>query len=82
MGNITFVLNSAGVVEMLQSVETQAMLEGYAQQVAAGADLDTDIETLISGDRAAVRVYTANDRAAEKNAETNGLLKGLGHGSD
>lgn len=76
--SVKFVIDSAGIVAMMQSPEAQAVVQAAGQSVAASSGIDCDIETLISGDRAACRVLPATREAAIENNETNALQKALG----
>lgn len=76
--NVKFVINSAGIVEMLQSTGAQAVVQAAGQSVSVSSGIECDIETLISGDRAACRVLPATKEAAIENSETNALQKALG----
>lgn len=76
--NVRFEINSAGIVEMMQSAGAMAVVQAAGESVAAGSGIDCDTETLISGDRAACRVLPATKEAAIENNETNALQKALG----
>jgi len=76
--SVRFEINSAGIVEMMQSEGAMAVVQAAGESVAAASGIDCDIETLISGDRAACRVLPATKEAAIENSETNALQKALG----
>lgn len=76
--SVRFEINSAGIVEMMQSEGAMAVVQAAGEGVAAASGIDCDIETLISGDRAACRVLPATKEAAIENSETNALQKALG----
>ncbi|MBR3330719.1 MAG: hypothetical protein IKG25_05810 [Mogibacterium sp.] len=78
MAEVIFKLNSAGVVEMLQSAGAQAVVQAAGQMTANASGIDCELETLISGDRAACRVLPATKEAIAENYETNALQKALG----
>ena len=73
MSNVVFELNSAGVVELLQSGEMQTILQGYADEVqsrcTAGAVEADEYSTSvrISGDRAKAKVYARTIHAKNSN---------------
>lgn len=76
MAKFYFKLNTAGVRELLQSPEMQAVLQGTAQSIAGqyGADAETDI--YIGRNRANSLVYQ------RKGDFTNDLLKAMGRAKD
>lgn len=73
-----FVLNSAGVVELMKSAEMKAVLEGYGSRVASTVGSGYEANTVMSGDRAKVFVHAETDEAKQDNLKNNTLLKALG----
>lgn len=76
MGNLQkFVLNRAGVRELMQSPEMQDVLVEFASQVAERAGDGYDV--YIGTNRANVSVVTATDDAAADNLDNNTLEKSI-----
>lgn len=75
MNNFKFVLNRAGVRELMQSQEMQDVLVEFAGQVAENAGDGYDV--YIGANRANVSVVTATDEAAADNLDHNTLEKAI-----
>ena len=76
MGNLQkFVLNRAGVRELMQSQEMQDVLVEFASQVAERAGDGYDV--YIGVNRANVSVVTATEEAAADNLDHNTLEKAI-----
>lgn len=75
--NMTFVLNPAGVRELLRSQEMADVIEGYASEVndRAGAGYGHDVQT--GRNRMVGRVYAETDEAYRENLDNNVLLRSL-----
>lgn len=80
--NVVFVMDSKGVVELMQSAEMQAILTSAANSVVAQAEnmsggLEFEAKTGISGDRAAATVRTASPHAYYSTMKHNTLEKAV-----
>ena len=75
MSDFKFVLNRAGVRELMQSQEMQDVLVEFAGQVAERAGDGYDV--YIGTNRANVSVVTATDEAAADNLDHNTLEKSI-----
>lgn len=75
MSDFKFVLNRAGVRELMQSQEMQDVLVEFAGQVAENAGDGYDV--YIGTNRANVSVVTATDEAAADNLDHNTLEKAI-----
>ena len=76
-----FELDHGGIVAFLQGAECQAMVGEVAHNVAAGCEIDTTVEVVTSGDRAAGRISPDGWEARKENSENNTLLKAIGGAS-
>lgn len=76
MADGRFVLNKAGVGELLKSSEMMSVLESYADKVADNAG--EGYKTFVGFDRAHVSVRTVTDEAYQDNLDNNTLLKASG----
>lgn len=74
-----FVLNSAGVREMLQSEEMKSVCEEYAQQIQASLGSDYEMTSDIGTSRARATLKAVTNRAIKDNYENNTLLKAVDH---
>lgn len=83
MSNIRFELNSAGVVELMQSTEMQAVLQGYASQVQSRCTAghvppdEYGTSVRVSGDRAKAKVFPKTRHALNSNRVHKTLQKAL-----
>lgn len=75
MSDFKFVLNRAGVRELMQSQEMPDVLVEFAGQVAENAGDGYDV--YIGTNRANVSVVTATDEAAADNLDHNTLEKAI-----
>ena len=75
MNDFKFVLNRAGVRELMQSQEMVEVLTEFAGQVAERAGEGYDV--YIGVNRANVSVITATDEAYNDNLENNTLEKSI-----
>ena len=75
MSDFKFVLNRAGVRELMQSQEMQDVLVEFAGQVAENAGDGYDV--YIGTNRANVSVVTATDEAMADNLDHNTLEKSI-----
>ena len=75
MSDFKFVLNRAGVRELMQSQEMQDVLVDFAQQVAEKAGDGYDV--YIGINRANVSVRTATEEAMADNLDHNTLEKSI-----
>lgn len=77
MSKVKFVLNRAGVREILQSPEIAAAVKDYTNQVQgrAGAGYEASVMTK---NRAVGRVTAETREAKRDNSKNNTLLKALG----
>ena len=75
MSDFKFVLNRAGVRELMQSQEMQDVLVEFAGQVAEDAGDGYDV--YIGVNRANVSVVTATEEAAADNLDHNTLEKAI-----
>lgn len=79
--SVKFELDHGGIVAFLQGAECQALVGDVAHRVAASCDIDTEVETVIAGDRAAGRISPDGFKARLENSESNTLLKAIGGAS-
>lgn len=80
MSKVKFVLNRAGVRELLQSQEMQAVIEEATQNVltnAGGQSAGYDANVITGKNRVVGRVYADTIRAKRSNSKHNTLLKAL-----
>lgn len=78
-----FVLNRAGVRELLQSQEMATICTEAAQKVAANAShdgLEYEVSTMVGKNRVNARVSPGSIHAYFSNLKHNTLLKALGGG--
>lgn len=75
MNNFKFVLNRAGVRELMQSQEMQDVLVDFAGQVADRAGDGYDV--YVGTNRANVSVMTATEEAMADNLDHNTLEKAI-----
>lgn len=75
MSNLKFVLNRAGVRELMQSQEMQDVLVEFAGQVAENAG--DGYSVYVGTTRANVSVGTATEEAAADNLDHNTLEKAI-----
>jgi len=78
MTRVKFELNRAGVRELLQSAEAQALVREYASKRAQGLGAGYEVETFIGFDRAHAAIKAADPEAMRDNLNNNTLLKALG----
>lgn len=71
------VLNSAGVREMLQSPEMQAMLLERANEIAARAGTGYSTDVFVGKTRANASVFANDEETMRDNLKNNTLLKAL-----
>lgn len=77
MSNVKFVLNSAGVRELLKSAEMQSILAGYANEVADRAGEGYEARYHVGKKRAYANVGAITPEAKRDNMDNNTLLKSL-----
>lgn len=77
---VKFVLNKAGVIQMLKSDEMEAALNTYGEKVAGRAGNGYGHKSIMSGDRVKCFVSAETDKAKRDNMKNNTLLKALGGG--
>ena len=83
MSNVKIVLNSAGVVELMQSGEMQAILQEYADGVQGRCTAgnvppeEYGVSVRVSGDRAKAKVYAKTPHARNSNRVHRTLQKAL-----
>lgn len=78
MSKVRVELNSAGVRELLQSPEMQAVLAEQASAIRSRCGEGYETDSYMTPGRAVASVYTATQDAIKDNAANNTLLKGLG----
>lgn len=83
MNSIRFELNSAGVVELMQSAEMQAILQEHADGVQSRCTAgnvppeEYGVSVRVSGDRAKAKVYAKTPHARNSNRVHRTLQKAL-----
>ena len=77
MSKMKFVLNKAGVSELLKSPEMQAILSGYASAAANRAGDGYSSEVHIGKKRAYANIFAETYEARQDNLDNNTLLKSL-----
>lgn len=75
---VVFEVNSAGIIEMLQSSGAGTVCGNVARQVLSSAGDGFILDTRISGDRVAARVKVDSKEGYKKCMQDNVLLKALG----
>lgn len=76
-----FVLNRAGVAELMKSAPMQAECQRYANAVMARAGEGYEVTTYVGKNRANASVMATTYEARKDNYEHNTLLKALGGGA-
>lgn len=74
MDNFKFVLNYAGVGEILKSQEMLDICKGYAEQMVNDLGEGYEVESFVAG----TRVVARSTRAHQDNLDHNTLLKEVG----
>ena len=74
----SFVLNTAGVRELLKSDEMKNVIESYAEEIRARAGDGYGTRTHYSEQRVIVNVFAEDPEAIQDNLENNTLLKAVG----
>jgi hypothetical protein len=82
MAGVRVVLNSRGIVDVLQSEEVQRDLRRRAEAIANAAGGAPDFEAAVEvvGDRAMGRVWTATTEGKRAEAEDRALTRALDAG--
>lgn len=80
MSKVKFVLNRAGVRELLRSSAAEAVCESYANEIRARAGDGYEVTTYVGKNRVNASVYAATYEARLDNYENNTLLKARGGG--
>lgn len=80
MADFRFVLNSAGVVELMKSQDMIDILNAFADSIQSTAGDGYESKTVMSGDRAKAFVMAESKEAINDNLENNTLLRALGGG--
>ncbi|MES5159720.1 hypothetical protein ABVC40_06195 [Lactobacillus iners] len=80
MSKVKFVLNHAGVAEILKGAGIQAALSKVGTQIANSAGKGYGTKTAIRPTRAVTTVYPATVAAHFDNLKKNTLLKAMGSG--
>jgi hypothetical protein len=75
-----FVLNRAGVRQMLRSPEAMAVVTAYAHQISNRAGAGYGVDTYTGKTRVNASVYPATEEARQDNYDNNTLLKARGGG--
>ena len=78
MSRVKFVLNGAGVRELLRSQEAMNVCRTYADAVRNRAGEGYEISTYVGTNRVNASVYAATYEARKDNYENNTLLKARG----
>lgn len=76
--NVKIVLNREGVRSLLCSKETEAMVKGYADQIASRAAGTYVVDTHTGPNRVNAQVSTKDKAAVKANLSGNDLLKAMG----
>ena len=79
-GSFKFVLNRAGVRELLRGPGAQGVVKTYAAAVQGRAGTGYEVDTYVGTNRANASVYPATYEARKDNYENNTLLKARGGG--
>lgn len=77
MSKLEFVLNRAGVKQLLKSQEMQEVCESYAEEVASKCGDGYEVDTYVGKNRANASVRTVTAEAVRDNFENNTLEKAL-----
>lgn len=80
MADFRFVLNSAGVVELMKSQDMIDILNAFADSIQSTAGDGYESKTVMSSDRAKALVMAESKEAINDNLENNTLLRALGGG--
>ena len=78
MSRVKFVLNRAGVRELLRSQEAMNVCRTYADAVRNRAGEGYEVSTYVGTNRVNASVYAATYEARKDNYENNTLLKARG----
>ena len=77
MGNVQIELNAAGVRELLQSPEMEAVCLQYAQAIAGRAGDGYTVDSRVGRNRVNARVTASSEKARKDNLKNNTLLKAM-----
>ena len=77
MGNVRIELNEAGVRELLQSAEMEALCTELARGIAGRAGDGYTVDSRVGRTRVNARVTIATAEAARDNLKNNTLLKAV-----
>lgn len=80
MSKFRFVLNKAGVSELMKSGEMQSILETAGAQKASQAGSGYESEVHVFKKRAVAHLYPGDFESAHDNYENNTLVKVIGGG--
>ena len=78
MSKVKFVLNRAGVRELLRSPEAGNVCKSYAEAIRNRAGNGYEVDTYVGTNRANASVYAATYEARKDNLDNNTLLKARG----
>lgn len=73
-----FILNRAGVAELMKNPEMTAILEAKANKIKNNAGKGYETSTVVGRNRTTVRVQAMTRGAVRDNNKNNTLLKALG----
>jgi hypothetical protein len=77
LSKVEIVLNSAGIREMLQSAEMQALLGEKAAEIAGRCGEGYASDTYMTPGRVVSSVYTESKEAIKDNLDNNTILRNL-----
>lgn len=75
--NFKFVLDTAGVRELLRSPEVSNMIDGKVKEIARRAGDGYETNTMTGKNRIQGRVYAESKEAQKDNMDNNTLLKAV-----
>lgn len=78
MGNVKFVLNTAGVRELMQSSAMMSICEGKARAMLNQLGAGYTMTTHVGRNRVNAEVATDSPAARQENLKNNTILKALG----
>jgi phage-related protein len=73
----TFKLNRAGVRQLMQSTEMQAVLQEKASQIAARCGDGYEQDIMVGRNRANAQVWAETSQAKRDNSKNNTILKAV-----
>lgn len=78
MAKVKFVLNRAGVRDLLRSDEMMSVCQSLATRAQASLGDGYEVTTLVGRNRVNAEIAAISYQARKENSETNSILKALG----